>query len=165
MGFDLLKGIEDNSYHDQQRRTTKKRCKGLCYPELLCYTGQNTDERKEDGSRQGDAVHHLSNIVCRRLTRLDAGDEPVVLLQAVGHLLGVKNQRSIEEGKCDDHDNINQHVPNVAWVIEDACNSFSRLNVGKRKKRGQEHDGLGKNDGHDTGGVYLEGQELPGATY
>src|ERR1700754_3357702 len=56
-------------------------------------------------SRQapGNVIHDGTDIVGRRLTRFYAGDKPVIPLQIVGDLLGIKYQGRIQEGKPD-HD-------------------------------------------------------------
>ena len=160
--FDLLQCVKYNTHHDQQRSTTEECRKALSNSKALSDTGKDTDNGEENSSGERDPVHDLTNEICSGLSRLYARYETIALLQAVRHLLGVKDQRCIKEGKTYHHNSVDEHIPEVTVVIEDPCDTLTGFKIGERDKCRQEHDRLGEDDGHYTSGIHLQRKELPG---
>ena len=63
---------------------------------------QQADRGDIQGAPQGQAGQHLVNVVGSLLSRADARDERVRLLQIVGRIAGVEDQRGIEEAEEND---------------------------------------------------------------
>src|SRR5690348_12574628 len=107
----LLQGIKNYSHHNKQRCTTKEGTEHLCNTQPLRKPWQDTYNSKKECSRESDLIHNSTNIICRRLPGLNAGNKTIITFQVFAHLLRVEYQRRVQEGKTNNHHSINHHVP------------------------------------------------------
>ena len=94
LGLDLMYGVERDADDDQDRRAAE--IEALDPHDGGHEVGDQGDDRQKDGPAQRDALHHLRDVVRRRLTGPDAQDEPAVLLHVVGDVRWVEDDRRVE---------------------------------------------------------------------
>ncbi len=87
LGFNLLHRIERNADHDEQRGAAKPESLHAGCP--LQQAREHRDQRQEDGTKPGDAVEHLGDVVRGGLAWADARDEPAVLADVVASSMGL----------------------------------------------------------------------------
>ncbi len=162
LAFDLLQGIENYAYHNQQRGAAKEGGKVAVDVHRSGDAGHNAHDGKEKRARQGDTVHYRADVIGGGFTGFYAGDETVVLFHFIRHLRGVEDERRIEEGEHDHEYCIDQVVPGIGMIAEDADEGGSVRALRSEAYCGgrDKHDGLGEDDGHYTGCIHLEGNEL-----
>ena len=64
--------------------------------------GHEADQGEIGGADHGDPGQHIIEIFLGALARADAGDEAAIALEIVGRLLGIEDDRGVEEAEEDD---------------------------------------------------------------
>lgn len=95
----LLFKFHCHRHHDQDTR------RGEHVDEVIGSPGKHDgrnerDQRKIDGAEQRNTVGNLFQISLRRFSGTNALDKAAVLLNALGHVLGIELHLRIEERKC-----------------------------------------------------------------
>src|SRR5690606_32262891 len=96
------------------------------------------------------------------LTRAIAGDEAGMLLELVGRVLGVEDDRRVEEGEERDQPGVAEHVERLAMAEGGKDGRRPSRQAGRvretRDRRRQQQQRGGEDRRNDAGGVELERQ-------
>src|SRR6516225_2451834 len=118
LGLDLLQGIQDNTYHNQQGSTSKEGRKALGHVEALGKAWQDTYQSQQNSTWKRDLIHHGSNEISSGLSRLYTRNKTIVTLQVISNLFWIKYQGRVQKGKCNDDDRIDDHVKKILRIGE-----------------------------------------------
>ena len=102
-------------------------------------------------------MDHLGDELSGRLAGTESGNETAVLHQVIGDLSGIILNRGIEIAETDDQNKIEDNIEPVGsleHIVEQAAVGAGERHDGSRQRR----DGLGKDDGHNTRHIDLNGQ-------
>ena len=158
MTLNLLERIENNTYKDQEGSTSEEACELVLDTHLDCEGGKNRDDSKADGTREGNSVEDIVEILHRLLARLYSGDETAVLLHVFRHHLRIDSDSCIEIREDDDEDCEYEIIPESRIVSDRCCNTPGL--VAEREEHREEHEGLGEDDRHNAGRIDLEREVL-----
>ena len=132
------------------------------------------DESQSHGTHEGDAVEDAAHIALRLHAGLDSRDIRTRGLEVLRDPFGIDLQLGVEVGEEDDEDRIDDGTEGEAefirerrhrLIVEDVHDDLCPM--GRRPgrveegddDRGGDHDGGGKDDGHDGRGIDLDGEE------
>jgi hypothetical protein len=150
--LDLTHRVKHDAHDDQHAGATEKLCRHVgnfqCLGEQLW---QHSDDSEKDRTGEGEARHCEIEEVSRRLARTDAWDKAPILFEIVSDLNRLELRCHPEIAEEENH-----HA--IEYIMEptdreEVCDLLRCpvLREGHVYDRGgEEQDGLGKNDGHDT---------------
>ena len=127
---------------------------------------QEADQRQIDRADRGQPGEHIVQIGGGVLARPDARNEAVIALQIVGGLLGIEDDRRVEEAEEDDHRRVERQIERlpVAEIGGDQAEhavAAVRRAAGRAELRdGERHQqqGAGEDRRDHAGGVELQRQ-------
>jgi len=163
VALDLLEGVEDDTDEDEQGGTTIELGKLGVDTEEADNGRQDSHDGEEDGAGKGNLGEDALKVFGCLLAGLDTGDESTVLLHVLSHLVGVNGNGGVEVGEHDHKDEEHQVVPEAVVVGESHSELAAAAVRESHEGDGQEHDCLGKDDGHDASCVDLDGDVLADA--
>src|SRR6267378_6044076 len=154
---DLGHRIERDADHDEQRRS----------PEAERHVDQVGDEYRQQRdksqkqrARKRYARHHVIYVLGGLGARLYAGNEPALLLQILGDVGRVKDDRRVEVGEEHDQDRRQRVIEPRTW--REVLGDDPRVLVAAELGDCARHDdhGRSEDDRHYAGGVDAEGNEI-----
>jgi hypothetical protein len=112
MRLDLLHRVHPHRHDDQDRRAAEI---GRDRKLRAHHFGHQADEGEVGRAQNQDAVDHVFQVFRGLLARADAGDEAVLVLQVVGHVIGLERHvQRVEIREEDDHRREEQQVQRLA---------------------------------------------------
>src|SRR5579863_692906 len=106
--FDLRDRVEGHAHDDQQRgRAEIERGHRKA---ALQRSRQNREQSEIDGGRRGDSHQNLVEVVDGRLARANSRNEGTGLLQIVGHVARIEDDRAVKEREDDDQQKIDDVI-------------------------------------------------------
>ncbi len=160
MAVDLRHRIHGHAHHDEQRGAAEIEGQIRVGDQHL---RQQADDRQIGGAENGDAHQHVIDEFRRALARTNAGDEAAMLLQIVGRLRRIEDDRRIEEGEEHDQPDIGQHVerPSMPEIggdgRENTIRALRLVEIGDRRRQQQQRGGEDRRN--DARSVELQRQE------
>ena len=156
LSLQCLHSLKGNAHDDDDRGTADSQVTDTCH-QVACYDGQQSDDTQINGTKDNDLVDNLLDELSGGLAGTEAGDETAVLLQVVGDLHGIILNGGVEPAEEEDHQTVHNGVnpgsggPDV--LVPPAVQTEEGAD-------GSRHgaDGLGEDDGHNTGHGHLDGQ-------
>ena len=112
LGVDLLDRLETDADDDQDRAPPNGKF-WFAPTAASAMSGSRAMKPRYIEPGQRDAGEHVVEVLGRRPTGTDAGDEPAVLLHVVGDLDRVERDRDVEVGEADDEQEVQEHVERV----------------------------------------------------
>ena len=164
LGFHLLHGIK--RYADSDQQTCSSKLQGRTPDHTAQYVRYDSYESQEESSKQGDSVQDpVEGIRCRP-ARSDAWDEAAVLLQVFSNVLRVEGDDGIEEGECDDEQDIEYGIDRRvdAEPVVESCCKVAVAEKYRDDRAWQHEDRRGEDDRDDACLVELHRDEAGLAT-
>ena len=125
--------------------------------------GNDGDDRQESRPDIGDPLHDRFQIFSRPGPRSQAGDKTAIIPKLLGHVLGTEYHRRPEVAEKVDQDDLNEDIRVLTYHeigVEksgEAMPHAAGIGLGRgstqvsEKRRGENHQRTGENDGHDAG--------------
>src|SRR5579875_1727288 len=149
VGLDLLHGLEGDPDDDEEGRP--RQVEGQLAREPRQEDGPDGDEAEEQRPHQRQPLQDPCEVLAGRPPGPDPRDEPAVLLDVVGHVVGVKADGGVEVGEGDDEDKV-QDPPEGRIEAQVGPEPLQPGQARKLGDRGRElHHGDGKDDGDHAG--------------
>ena len=132
----------------------------MLYIQKSCKSRHNCNNHQEYRAGQCYPVHNGFNVINRILTRFDTGYKTVVGFHLVCHLSRINRYSRIEIRK-QYNQNSKYHIIPKTRRIHKRLNKSRRFIANKTdKSQWNKHNGLSKNDRHDTGSIDFQRQIL-----
>src|SRR5690606_29534807 len=156
--FNLLQGIQDNTYHDQQRSSAIKLCEVLSYSGIHGERRKYGDDHQEQRSRQCDPRQYGIQKFGGLLAWLHTRNKTAIPFQVICDIICIDRDRSIKEGEDQYHGSEQQAVLPRIRIAESISNVSSDVTVFPNtcKKCRNKHQRLRKDDRHNTCRVQLQ---------
>ena len=154
LALHLRHGVEGHADHDEDRGASE-RLHELVAREVEDHRGHHRDDSDEDASGQRHAMQHVLDVLNRRRARPHAGDEPSLLAQVVGRLLGVEHHGGVEVRE--EHDEQHGEDPVDPPGRDGVGHRREPPHVEQRRQLGREVDeATREDDGDNASRVHLE---------
>ena len=148
MALDLSHRIHRDADHDQDGGTAQRKAEIVFVEHEL---GQQADKSQIGGADHSDAGERVVDELGALLARTDAGEHAAILLQILGSLFRIEDDRGVEEREEDDQRRIDDQIHRLA-AAEIGDDNFQParqvLRVEAGDRGGQEQDG-GREDRRD----------------
>ena len=107
MALHLGHGVHGDAHHDEERGAAEIEWRaGISDQDFR----QHADSGEVEGADHSDPGEHVVDIFGGALAGPDAGQEAAILLQIVGRVLRIEDDRRIEEGEEDDQRHVDQDM-------------------------------------------------------
>src|SRR5438034_441398 len=103
MRFDLLQCIERNADHNEQACSAEELCETGCYSESSYKGRQNSNDGKENSSRQCEMRQNIIDIIRSISSRTNTRNKSALLLHRIGNIARIECNCRIEIGEDHDH--------------------------------------------------------------
>ena len=159
LSFQSLDGLQSHADNNDDRGAADGQRANL--EDVTSDNGGQCDHGQVQRTKHGDLVDDLDDEVGGGLAGTEAGDETAVLLQVVRNLHGVEAHGGIEVAEANDQQEIENAVEGLAGVKDAHHAAAKALSLHGPAGKGadgsrQRGDGLGEDDGHNTGHIHLQ---------
>lgn len=123
VAFNLLEGIEDDTYENQKRCSAEELGEVLADAKESREGGKDSHNAEENRSGESDARHNRVEILSGLLTGLYTGDEAIVALHVFSHLGGTHCDGSVEVSEGYNEHEVDKIIPKAIDIREGCIES------------------------------------------